>query len=117
MLAITKETSFSNGPAHGKLIYTLLEGRCSEEEFRSIPVYGIRTELLYDGKLTDSCEVCDVTTKKDMAAGLLELLSRNTVTPCTLKDVVEDFLVQCSLEDVAFAQASAAEPLVSSSIC
>ena len=37
-------------------------------------------------------KVSDVTTKKEIADSFFELLVRNLVTPCSLKEVAEDFV-------------------------
>ncbi len=72
------------------LQYTLL----SDAPESGIPggtLYGIRITL-YDGAgvLLDEAEVCGMTTDRGAAVRLLDLLIRNTVTPCALQDVLED---------------------------
>ena len=54
--------------------------------------FGIEARLYDDGRLVDSCVVEDIAVKQAGVLELIELLSRNTVTPVTLRDVVEDYL-------------------------
>jgi hypothetical protein len=56
--------------------------------------YGIEARLFLDGRMVDGCTVDDVTCKQDEMLALIDLLSRNTVTPVSLKDVIEDHLAR-----------------------
>ena len=51
--------------------------------------YGIRITLLEEGVTT---EVPDITPSAARIQALAELLHRNLVTPCTLREVLEDWL-------------------------
>ena len=57
------------------------------------PLYGIRISLSDDaGVLLDEAEIRGMTPDRSAVLALLDLLIRNTVTPCTLQDVLEDLL-------------------------
>jgi hypothetical protein len=75
------------------LNYYLLQNTCMAEGAANAPVYGIRVELTEFGRLLDSAEISDVTTSMESGKYLINLLSNNTVTPVSLKDVIEDYLV------------------------
>jgi hypothetical protein len=75
------------------LNYYLLQNTCKAEDASSKPVYGIRVELTNKGALIDSAEISDVTSSMERGKFLLSLLSKNTVTPTSLLDVIEDYLV------------------------
>ena len=68
------------------LLYRILE-----EREDGITRYGAEIFLRRGGK-TERAAVRDVTSSCRAIRGLLTLLSENTVTPCTLRDVVEDVL-------------------------
>ena len=47
---------------------------------------------LFDEEYSE--KVNDVTTKREIADSFFELLVRNLVTPCSLKEVAEDFVAE-----------------------
>ena len=51
--------------------------------------YGIRIKLLEEDA---SIEIPDITSSAARVEALAELLQRNFVTPCTLREVLEDWL-------------------------
>lgn len=51
--------------------------------------YGIKVLMLESG---ESAEICDITLDSERIMALGDLLCRNGVTPCTLPDVVADWL-------------------------
>jgi hypothetical protein len=54
--------------------------------------FGVEARLYQENRLIDESTVEDVTCSKDKLMALIETLSRNTVTPVTLKDVIEDYI-------------------------
>jgi hypothetical protein len=74
------------------LNYYLLQNTSTADGYAILPVYGIRVELTNMGRLVDSAELCDVTVSIERGKYLINLLSNNTVTPVSFKDVIEDYL-------------------------
>lgn len=57
--------------------------------------YGTRVEKYnLENKLEESSQINDIFVKSDDAKRFISLISRNLVTPVSLKDVVEDYIVQ-----------------------
>ena len=54
--------------------------------------FGIEARLYSGDKLIDEAAVNDVTCSQDEAIAMIGILSKNTVTPVTLKDVIEDYI-------------------------
>ncbi len=54
--------------------------------------FGVEISFLEDGKETETCRVRNISTVHERVEKLLELLWRNTVTPVSLEDVVQDYL-------------------------
>lgn len=65
--------------------------RLVAEETEGLTRYGAEIVMRRGGK-TERAAVRDVTASYPRILRLLGLLSANTVTPCTLRDVVEDAL-------------------------
>ena len=53
--------------------------------------YGVRITARQNGAQT-CAEICDITSREEKIRALFALLSRGTVTPETLRDVVEDWV-------------------------
>ncbi len=70
--------------ARGKIRYTMtiVNGRYS---------FSVSSSLTGDEY---SEKVDDLTTKREIADSFFELIVRNLVTPCSLKDVAEDFVAE-----------------------
>lgn len=102
MLEVATRSTFLGGQCSQKLVYSLVECSCRAEGLESVSVFGIRTELICEGKITDKAEIEDITSVEAQAVELLNALCDNTVTPCTLKDVVEDYIVELEDEEPAF---------------
>lgn len=74
--------------ASRSLVHVLMES-CSENRI----YYSIVSALFpCSDPQEDICIVHDITGEKEKAAGLFHLLADNTVTPCTLEDVLSDLL-------------------------
>lgn len=73
------------GTAH----YSLTSGTC---EVLSTETYGVSVTLQREGGAVERCAIEDICCTKGGAQALLRLLCRHTVTPVTLRDVVEDYL-------------------------
>lgn len=54
--------------------------------------YGVTVEVCSQDAVTERSDVSDVTCDKQRMLELIETLSRNSVTPVTLMDVIEDSL-------------------------
>ncbi|MDR3552248.1 MAG: DUF6514 family protein [Clostridia bacterium] len=89
---IIKSVLPCEGQGSNELLYSLLENTCMAEGLEGTPVFGIRAELVSGGSVIDSSEVRDITPSRNKATVLMDLLAKNTVTPCTLKDVIEDYI-------------------------
>ena len=74
------------------LVYHLLASQKELEEIGTVTVYGIGIELKRGDTVMDAAQVADITSQNDTAQRLFECFVRNTVTPCTLQDVAEDFI-------------------------
>ena len=68
--------------------YSILIGEIEFQEGFFCESYGVRIEESGG----ESGEIPNVTVSISRIDDLLDLLLRNTVTPCTLRDVVEDWL-------------------------
>ena len=79
-----KETNTDNL----RLTYTLFQSK-HKRSGRHIYSVGISVS---DGDCVDSNFVYDITRLKTKAESIFKLLYENTVTPCTLNDVLEDIL-------------------------
>lgn len=66
-----------------------LEYSLTEEEELDTRQYGIRATIVETG---ESAEVKNISVSKENVLELMENISRCSVTPCTLYDVVYDFL-------------------------
>ena len=73
----------------GSLHYFITE---SESEDYSCKTYGIRVEKRINNVLVDSEELLDITTMYKEILDFTSLISRNTVTPVCISEVVEDYL-------------------------
>lgn len=68
--------------------YAILVGEMPVAEGFSCESYGV--QIREQGGETE--QVADITVNAARIDNLLDLLVRNTVTPCTLRDVVDDWL-------------------------
>lgn len=74
----------------GKLIYEMYKTELSFEGHLTC-VYGVGvTSTLFTEK--ESCMIRDVSSNFEKVDTLFELLVTNVVLPCTLKDIVSDYL-------------------------
>ena len=87
-VAVLKSQETGNGQMH--ISYFIK----SEEYTDDAPHkgFGIEAKLYLDGELIDDITVDDVVCSQSEAVALIELLSRNTVTPVALKYVIEDYI-------------------------
>lgn len=74
------------------LKYSVLESAVSDEEGSLYTGYGIRVEKFCDGVLAEFAEFENITVKTIEITELFMLLSNGTVMPCTLGDVIEEYL-------------------------
>ncbi len=78
------------------LIYRLCSGRSpieffAENEHLCRRFFSISITKLDANALPEERNIYEFACKKDDALSLFKMLVRNTVTPCTLGDIVEDF--------------------------
>ena len=55
-------------------------------------VEGVRYGVSVQDRAGDGAQVRDLTSRRERAEEVLALLARNTVTPVTLRDVIDDLL-------------------------
>lgn len=72
------------------LEYYVTDSACLSDGAQGISTFGIRVVLSVEGKESDTSAVTDITPSKSAVLKLAALLSKNSVTPATLKDVIED---------------------------
>lgn len=75
----------------GSLHYFATECEISIEGTKAI-VYGIRVEKRHADCVEEAEEYCDITTRYDDIIRLTELLYRNSVTPVSVFNVIEDYI-------------------------
>ncbi len=68
--------------------YAILVGEMSFSEGISCESYGVRIKS-HSGEISD---VPNITVRAERIEELMDLLVRNVVTPCALRDVIEDWL-------------------------
>ena len=68
--------------------YAILVGETPVSSGFSCESYGVRIQ----GQNGESAQIPDITVSAARIDELMDLLVRNTVTPCTLRDVVDDWL-------------------------
>lgn len=69
-----------------ELCYQLFTGRRDNRQ-----IYSLYVTLVRDSH-AESDFVFDIARSREASAGLLDLLFRNTVTPCTLREVLSELL-------------------------
>lgn len=73
----------------GTAYYTLTAGFCRAAAVES---YGVSVTLHRTDGANESCTIEDICCAPERVRALLCLLCRHTVTPVTVRDVVEDYL-------------------------
>ena len=76
-----------NGVTH-TYDYSVLVGEMAVAQGFACESYGVRIRE-HGGECS---EIADITVNASRIDELMDLLVRNTVTPCTLRDVIEDWL-------------------------
>ena len=75
------------------LEYLLVKSTANIQEIGETLSYGIMTKMIDSiGNVLDFKQILDISTSPQVVEGLIAKISRNSVTPCTLEDVIEDFL-------------------------
>ena len=75
--------------------YRVVKSKIDIQEIGEISTYGIITSLMdCIGNIIDFQQVLDISTSKEVVDNLIIKLSNNSVTPCSLKDIVDDFLLE-----------------------
>lgn len=72
-----------------KLDYSLTENRMETDE--NVPYYGVRITKHLDD-LTESDEVCGISTSKDTVVSILKKLCRYEVTPISMVNILDDMV-------------------------
>ena len=71
------------------------------EDYPGLKSYGVRINKISrfagGGKTVEMKQINNIFCRKDDAEGFVECISRNKVTPITLRDVAEDYVIE-SLE-------------------
>lgn len=75
--------------------YQVVKSNVKIEGIGEVSTYGIITKLNdCIGNVIDFQQVLDISTSKELVDSLIIKLAKNSVTPCSLKEIVEDFLVE-----------------------
>lgn len=75
------------------LIYRLTEQPLPPNRFRHEGIYTLTvTKISGGGKDREVCNLPDVTRSRREAEHIFDLISRGLVTPCTLEEIIEDFM-------------------------
>lgn len=69
--------------------YSLIECTCN---IAPVQTYGVAVSFQSAGGNTEAAQIEDIGCSQTQVEDLLQLLMKNTVTPITLHDVVEDYL-------------------------
>jgi hypothetical protein len=77
-----------------KICYYLRNCEYHNEE-GSYNAFAVGAKLFSGEELLDECKAEDVVLTQEEAFSMIGLLSRNSVTPCSLTDVIDDYLA-CS---------------------
>lgn len=85
-----REVWIGTGVAQGERVYTCEYALLVQEmEEGGLEQYGVQVTLKETG---ETAQILAITPFASQALELCEQLRRNTVTPCTLRDVIEDWL-------------------------
>lgn len=74
------------------LDYSLVNSELVMDDGTSKEIYGIRVQKKVAGKEPVTSTIVDITSSKKRALEILNLISKNQVTPITLKDVIENLV-------------------------
>jgi hypothetical protein len=74
------------------LHYFLIREPKDGEGYQPYIGYGVQIHLCSHGRISEMGAASNITCSYQKAVSLIELLARNTVTPVTLDDVIEDYL-------------------------
>ncbi len=77
--------------ANGRITYRLIQNECEIDD-SVVPCYGIEIKSSLFGN-SESEKITGITTKYEYAKELFDLLCDNLVTPISLRDITEDFIV------------------------
>lgn len=72
--------------------YYLTSQICASDGATPTVVYGIESESIRNGRQGSRATTLDISPNQNEVESIIEKFSRNTVTPITLRDVVEDYL-------------------------
>lgn len=92
----TKKIAIKQFSENCMLIYRLTSGRspiefADESEHRIKRFFHISITKIDAGKVMEERDIYELACTRMEAVGFFDTLVRNTVTPCTLGDIVEDF--------------------------
>ena len=88
-LYVTTCTGKDEAGTEYRYAYSILIGEMAVNGQFSCESYGVKVQEQGSG---ETAEIPNITTSISRIDGLMELLTRNVVTPCTLADVVSDWL-------------------------
>ncbi len=78
--------------ANSKMQYRLFQSECEVDENRVL-CFGIEIICNLFGEVEEK-RIDDITTKYEVAKELFNLLCENLVTPVSMSDIVEDYLIE-----------------------
>ncbi len=81
------ETNYRISIGDGGLVYNVVRSKCEGADTLGVE---IRCKLFGND---DHVIIEDISSNVDMVKELINLMADNLVTPCTAKDIVEDFII------------------------
>ena len=94
----TKKIAIKRFKENCMLIYRLTSGRspidfADESEHKRKKFFHISITKIDSGTVMEERDVYELACTRTQAIGFFDTLVRNTVTPCTLGDIVDDFML------------------------
>lgn len=81
------ETGYRISIGGGGLVYNVVRSKCGSDD-----TLGVEVKCKLFGN-DDHIVIEDISSNTEMIKELINLMAENLVTPCTAKDVVEDFII------------------------
>lgn len=88
----TKELTADNGKVYS-LNYNLISIDIVDENYKNSTAYGIEIEKFLDQQLKEKDFIYAISNNKQKVISLLKILSEGKVTPMSLVNVVDDYIV------------------------
>ncbi|NMA79384.1 MAG: hypothetical protein GX967_01910 [Clostridiales bacterium] len=82
-----RETEYAVSIGDGGLVYNVVRSKCGSDD-----TLGVEVKCRLFGT-DDTVVIEDISPNFQMVKELINLMAENLVTPCTAKDVAEDFII------------------------